>query len=149
RFLHQPNTDFRSSVVAAYVVDNSNARVTEQQLAALHHELWLHGGAPLVYVAWPTRVDILSCARSPDFWRPEDVDGEVQTAYKPAVNVPVRDEGMTSSGQAALDVAVEVSASLRARYSARRLADGTFWDDPESQVLADEDAAAHRRLIQA
>ena len=46
----------RSSQVAAYVVDNSTRKLTEEELAELHHKLWLHGVSPLVYVAWPTRI---------------------------------------------------------------------------------------------
>src|SRR5258708_4693913 len=60
--------DGRSSQVAAFVVDNSTERIDEQALARLHHQLWLHGAAPLMYVSWPSRIDILSCARGPDFW---------------------------------------------------------------------------------
>ena len=54
--------DGRSSQVAAYVVDNSTDKVDENTLAKLHRQLWLHGAAPLLYVAWCTRIDILSCA---------------------------------------------------------------------------------------
>ena len=61
-------TDGRSSQPAAFVIDNSEERLSEQELARIHNELWLHGAAPLMYVAWPTRIDILSCARGPDFW---------------------------------------------------------------------------------
>jgi hypothetical protein len=64
--------DGRSSQLLAYVVDNSDEELDEETLAELHLKVWLHGAAPLIYVAWPTRIDILTCARGPDFWEDED-----------------------------------------------------------------------------
>src|SRR5438477_6796465 len=61
--------DNRSSQIAAYVIDNCDERFSEQQLAETHRRVWLHGIAPLLYVGWQTRVDVLSCARHPDFWK--------------------------------------------------------------------------------
>src|SRR5260370_14149870 len=72
--------DGRSSQPAAFIIDNSAERFTEGQLAETHHDLWLYGVAPLVYVAWPTRIDVLSCARGPDFW--DEDEGERR--YSPA-----------------------------------------------------------------
>ncbi len=47
--------------------------------------------------------------------------------------------------------AADISDELakRRRFSAYRLAEGTFWDAPENRRLAKDDAAAHRSLIQA
>ncbi len=129
--------DGRSSQVAAYVVDNSNERLNNSKLAKLHQQVWLQGTAPLLYVAWPTRVDILSCARGPDFWNDETAECE----YRPYDHV-----------ESDVTVAAEIDAAMqqrRQRYSALRLADGTFWDDPENAPLADHDQTAHRLLIQA
>jgi len=121
--------DGRSSQPAAFVIDNTAERLTESELAKTHHDLWLLGIAPLVYIAWPTRIDILSCARGPDFWH----NGERR--YHPA---------------AQLEVASHVDAALaRRRFSARRLADGTFWEERENQALANHEKAAHESLIQA
>ena len=122
--------DGRSSQPAAFVIDNTAERFSEGQLAKTHHDLWLHGVTPLVYIAWPTRIDVLSCARGPDFW------DEGERRYSPA---------------AQLDVASKVEAALaeRRRFSARRLADGTFWEDPLNQTLADHERAAHESLIRA
>jgi len=99
--------DGRSSHPAAFVIDNSDERLTKDDLAKLHNVLWLNGGAPLVYVAWPTQVDILSCARGPDFWR------ETEREYNPAFT---------------LEVSSQISKALsdKRRFSANRLADGTF-----------------------
>ncbi len=121
--------DGRSSQPAAFVIDNTAERFTEGQLAQTHHDLWLHGVAPLVYIAWPARIDVLSCARGPDFWH------EGERRYSPA---------------AQFDVASKVEAALaKRRFSARRLADGTFWEDPLNQTLADHERAAHESLIRA
>lgn len=130
-----------SSQVAAYVVDNSDQRLGEDELANLHHKLWLHGVAPLIYVAWPTRIDILSCAREPDFWE------EGFARYRQAVRIesPTIREGHSN----AIKSTATIADALSKRFSAYRLAEGTFWDDPDNQKLAKDDAAAHRSLIQA
>ncbi len=121
--------DGRSSQPAAFVIDNTDERLTVSEIARAHHDLWLHGVVPLVYVAWPTRIDILSCARGPDFWQEGD------RRYNPAEQ---------------LRVATEVEAErARVRFSSRRLADGTFWEDPQNQRLARHQRAAHESLIQA
>ncbi|GAA4464227.1 HsdM family class I SAM-dependent methyltransferase [Novipirellula rosea] len=112
------------------MIDNSSERLTKKELAKLHNDLWLNGGAPLAYVAWPTQVDILSCARGPDFW----TDNERK--YSPAFELEI------ASGIAKV-------LSDKRRFSANRLADGTFWDDPQNHSLADHDHAAHESLIQA
>jgi hypothetical protein len=105
--------------------------------------LWLHGGAPLIYVAWPTRIDILSCARRPDFWQ-VTANGPV-ARYKAAQQI----SAPMANGEKAIATAASVTESIQRRLSAYRLAEGTFWDDPENQKLAKADAAAHRSLIQA
>lgn len=120
-------SDGRSSQVAAYVVDNSDERLNEQALSRLHLQVWLHGTAPLLYVAWPSRIDVLTCARGPDFWK----HGECR--YEPAK---------------ALRTAGAISSELP-KFSAFRLADGTFWEDPGNAQLADYAKAAHQSLIQA
>jgi hypothetical protein len=130
----------RTSQVAAYVIDNSRIDWDESQLAECHHALWLHGGAPLVYVAWPTRIDILSCARRPEFWR-ETKTGPV-ARYRPA-------EQMAAPTGKGIETAAQIAAAFRRRFSAYRLAEGTFWDDPQNQKLAKADVAAHRSLIRA
>lgn len=123
--------DDRSSQVAAYVIDNGDDRFSENQLAEIHKNLWLNGSAPLLYVGWKTRVDVLSCARGPDFWQHNKYQ------YNPAEQI---------------EAAVQISQALeekKRRFSAFRLSDGTFWDNPDNFKLAQADKSAHRRLINA
>jgi hypothetical protein len=127
-------SDGRSSQVAAYVVDNSDNRLDEKVLAELHWRVWLQGKSPLLYVAWRSRVDVLTCARGPDFWK---VEGE-QCQYNPARNFEFE----------ALNAAGAINIEMR-KFSALRLADGTFWEDHSNGELADHSKAAHQSLIQA
>lgn len=122
--------DGRSSHPAAFVIDNTQKKHSAEELARTHHELWLQAAAPLIYVAWPSRVDVLSCARGPDFW----IDG--QREYRPAEQ---------------LDVASRIESELSRlqRFSACRLADGTFWEEPPNQRLANYAVAAHESLIRS
>lgn len=125
-------SDGRSSQILAYVVDNSDEKLDEKTLAQLHVKVWLHGAAPLIYIAWPTRIDILTCARGPDFWEDEDCH------YK---RVKTFDVG-------ALSTAAEINRELKS-ISAFRLADGTFWEEASNGHLADYTKTAHQSLIQA
>ena len=52
-------SDGRSPQVAAFVLDNSDNVCTRVEIAELHRRVWLNGTAPLLYVEWPTKVDIL------------------------------------------------------------------------------------------
>ena len=124
-------SDGRSSQAAACVIDNSDDRFDEAELAEIHRKLWLNGCSPLLYVGWQTRVDVLTCARGPDFWKGSKVE------YDPADKIEI-----TAQISLALD------KRLR-RYSAYRLSDGTFWDDPENSALAESGKAAHQQLIRA
>lgn len=125
-------SDGRSSQVAAYVIDNHDSRFSERELAGIHQRLWWNGGAPLLYVGWQTRVDVLSCARGPDFWKNGDT-----LDYNPAATIE-------TTGQIS-----DTLQSLRERFSAARLSNGTFWENKENARLAAAEQAAHRRLIQA
>ena len=82
--------------------------------------------APLMYVAWRTRIDILSCARGPISRVNE------KTSYRPADKIELPTGGL-------LQIAAGIDAALNERarrFSALRLADGTFWDDPANKDLA-------------
>ena len=104
-------SDGRSSQILAYVVDNSDERLDEKALAELHLQVWLHGTAPLLYIAWPSRIDVLTCARGPDFWKAENEECQ----YNPAKRLESE----------ALKTAGAVTSELQ-RFSDLRLADGTF-----------------------
>lgn len=127
-------SDGRSSQISAYIVDNHDERLNEEALAKLHHQVWLHGAAPLLYVAWPSRIDILSCAREPDFWK--NKGDELQ--YNPANRLVAE----------AFRNASKIKEELN-RFSAFRLADGTFWDEPTNHSLTNYAKAAHQSLINA
>jgi hypothetical protein len=124
--------DGRSSQPAACVVDNSDDHLNEAQLAKLHGRLWLNGFSPLLYVGWQTRVDILSCARGPDFWKGSGIE------YGPAERIEI-----------ARQISFALDDDKLSRFSAFRLSDGTFWDDPANSGLAQSEKAAHQQLIRA
>jgi len=127
-------TDGRSSQVAAYVVDNTEGKLNKNTLSELHHQVWLQGTAPLLYIAGASQIDILACAREPDFWNKNTQTPE----YKPAKRL--QKDLLATAGR--------ISDEMK-KFSALRLADGTFWDDPDNRKLANHDKAAHKSLIQA
>ncbi len=126
--------DERSSQISAYVVDNSDGRLDEKTLAELHRQVWLQGKTPLLYITWSSRIDILTCARGPDFWNV----GEEVCQYSPVKTLDLN----------TLITATAITEEIR-NFSALRLADGTFWEEPGNRELADHDKVAHQALIQA
>lgn len=126
--------DGRSSHVSAYIVDNFDEKLNKEALAELHMQVWLHGTTPILYVAWPSKIDVFTCARGPDFW----LDSEERCHYSPVAELNLNSVG----------IAAEVDRELK-KFSALRLVDGTFWDEPSNSKLADYDKAAHKSLIQA
>lgn len=127
-------SDGRSSQVAAYVVDNSNDNLDEKALSALHRQVWLQGTTPLLYIAGASQIDIFACAREPDFW--DENKGECK--YNPTKTFK----------KDLLAIAGQISDEMK-KFSALKLADGTFWDDPDNRKLANHGKAAHQSLIQA
>lgn len=127
-------SDGRSSQIAAYIVDNSDCKLDENALSKLHRQVWLQGTTPLLYITGASQIDILACARGPDFWD----KSKQQCQYKPAQEF--KSDLLTTAGQ--------ISDEMK-KFSALRLADGTFWDDPDNRNLANHDKAAHQSLIQA
>jgi hypothetical protein len=119
--------DGRSSQVAAYVVDNTDNHVNAEELAELHRHIWLSGHTPLLYMAETGRVDIYACAipaargKGKD-WRPRPVE--------------------------TIRCAADITDALKAkRYSAFRLVDGTFWEDPHNAHLVNLNKSAQQGLI--
>lgn len=130
--------DARSPQIAAYIVDNTNGKLSNEALADLHWHVWMQGAAPLLYVAWPARLDVLACARAPDFWQKD----RQMRKYPDPAELPLT---------VAINTATEVASAMdHARpYSAHRLADGTFWEDPNNALLVDVQEASHHQLIKA
>lgn len=124
-------SDSRSSQVAAYVVDNARENLTNDELAQLHHSLWLSGITPLLYVGRRDCVDILSCAAGDK--RNHRV---AQTAWTYSPVDTIRDVTRISS-----------ELEKARQYSAFRLADGTFWEDKRNSKLVNPGEAAHNALI--
>jgi type I restriction-modification system DNA methylase subunit len=121
--------DRRSSQIAAYIVDNSDSHLNNDQLAELHGNVWMQGTVPLLYIVQYNRIDLLACARKPDFWLNDDYQ------YNPFCSIIT---------------AGEINSDLSSRkYSLKRLADGTFWDDPSNSNLVDYSRASHKKLIEA
>ncbi len=127
-------SDGRASQSAAYVVDNSDGKLDKNTLSELHRQVWLQGRTPLLYIAGASQIDILACAREPDFWN----RNKQQYQYKPAQTF--QKDLLATAGQ--------ISHEMK-KFSAFRLADGTFWDDSDNRKLANYDKAAHKSLIQA
>ena len=114
--------DNRSSQVAAYVIDNRDLKVSEEELARFHWQVWLQGSAPFVHVIWDdSRVDILSCARGPDF-----KNGSDSFRYNPIL-----------------------SDSIKITDQLYRLADGRFWEEGGFREWFQYSKAAHHSLTQA
>jgi hypothetical protein len=126
--------DERSSQVAAYILDNSTEKYKNEQIAELHYRVWLSGNAPLLYVEWPTRVDVLKCAADPVFW--DYTNNRVEYFTSATIKT-------------VSDISKILEDASSKRFSAYRLSDGTFWDDPENAGWACADKAAHKSLVQA
>jgi len=126
--------DERSPQVAAYVLDNSKENYSPEQIAELHRRVWLNGTSPLLYVEWPTQVDVLMCAAEPVFW-------------------DKRTESTNYVASESIETTAEISNALDthkvSRFSAYRLSNGTFWDDPENSNWARADKASHKAFIRA
>ena len=127
-------SDGRSSQVAAYVVDNSDGKLNDKTLSELHRQVWLQGTTPLLYIAGASKIDILACAREPDFWD----KNKQECIYNPAETFIAN--LLTTAGQ--------IPDEMK-KFSALKLADGTFWEDPDNRKLANHNKAAHQSLIQA
>jgi len=118
--------DVRTSQAVAYIIDNSSGKLSNDMLGKLHHTLWLNGTVPLLYINNNTSVDILSCAAEPasktaSSWK-----------YKPLEII--------------LSNAENINEQIN-RFSANRLADGTFWDDERNKGYIDAKKSAHNVLL--
>lgn len=126
--------DGRSPRVAAYVVDNAGETLSREDLAQLHRKVWLNGSAPLLYVEWKSRVDILRCAAGPEFWNQRREVCEYHAA---------------DSIEDAAAISRERHEQKVGRFSAFRLATGTFWEDPENADWARGEKAGLSSWLQS
>jgi len=119
--------DVRSSQAVAYVIDNSSRRLGQKELSQLHHTLWLNGTVPLLYIDNDDSVDILSCVGKPAYEKGKKWE------YKP------------------LDIIIanvkDINEQIK-RFSASRLADGTFWEDERNKNYIDVTKSAHNILLE-
>lgn len=118
--------DIRTSQAVACIVDNTQKKLAEAKLAYLHHTLWLNGTVPLLYVENDDRIDIFSC-----------VAGSVSKKGSKLVYEP-------------FDTISEKLSNINEqikRFSAERLADGTFWEDENNKKYIDIKRSAHNVLL--
>jgi type I restriction-modification system DNA methylase subunit len=120
----------RASQPVAFIVDNTAKKITEEELAALHRDLWFYGRVPLLYVEWENRVDIINC-----YSVKNDLTKKKTWGYTTDVQIDF------------LDALSGISEQL-SRYSMFRLADGTFWEDANNKKFIDTKNSAHRILIE-
>jgi hypothetical protein len=119
--------DVRTSQAVAYIIDNSSGKLSREELARLHRTLWLNGTVPLLYIDNDDSVDILSCiaeavSKKANSWN-----------YKPL-------DSILSSAQ-------NINDQIK-RFSASRLADGTFWEDERNKNYIDVTKSAHNVLLE-
>jgi type I restriction-modification system DNA methylase subunit len=119
--------DVRTSQAVAYIIDNSSGKLSNESLARLHHILWLNGTVPLLYVDKQNSVDILSCAaeavsKKATDWKYQPLDTILSTAQN--INTQIQ------------------------RFSASRLADGTFWEDERNKNYINLKKSAHNVLLE-
>ena len=121
-------SDGRSSQIAAYVVDNSICGYTREQVAKLHHNVWLSGITPLLYVGDRQEVALYACAGAAQYDKQKNWE-----------STPIE----------TLSVARGIEHELLRgqRYTAFSLIDGTFWDDPRNAEIVDSNKSAHKVLI--
>lgn len=121
-------SDGRSSQIAAYVVDNSICGYTREQVSKLHHNVWLSGITPLLYVGDWQEVTLYACAAAAQY--------DKQKNWK---STPI-ETLLVARG-------IENELLRGQRYAAFSLIDGTFWDDPRNAEVVDSNKSAHKVLI--
>jgi type I restriction-modification system DNA methylase subunit len=120
----------RASQPIAFIVDNTTKKITEDELAELHRNLWFYGHVPILYVEWENHVDIVNC-----FSVKNDLTKKKTWKYTTDDRIDF------------LNALPDISEQLN-RYSMFRLADGTFWEDTNTKKFIDAKNSAHRILIE-
>jgi hypothetical protein len=124
--------DIRTSQAVACIVDNTKKRLSKAKLAYLHHSLWLNGTIPLLYIDNNDKVDIFSC-----------VAGNVSRKRSKWVYAPFDSIYETLS-----NINDQIKIKQIKRFSAVRLADGTFWEDKSNKEYIDIKKSAHNVLLE-
>jgi hypothetical protein len=119
--------DIRTSQAVAYIIDNTSGKLSKESLARLHHTLWLSGIVPLLYIDNEDSVDILSCAAKPAAEKAKD------WTYNPLDEI--------------LANAENINEQIK-RFSAFRLANGTFWEDRRNKDYINTNKSAHNVLLE-
>ena len=118
--------DVRTSQAVAYIIDNSTRKLTYEAIARLHHTLWLNGTVPLLYIDYDEKVDIFSCSAEPVAKKAKNWN------YLPMKTI--------------LENTTEVNEQIK-RFSASKLADGTFWEDGRNKDYINTKKSAHNVLL--
>jgi hypothetical protein len=119
--------DVRTSQAVAYIIDNTSGKLPKELLARLHHTLWLNGTVPLLYIDNEDSVDILSCvakatSKKVSGWEYQPIDRIILDTRN--INEQIK------------------------RYSASRLANGTFWEDERNKDYINTNESAHNVLLE-
>jgi len=122
----ETKNDIRTSQAVACIVDNTKRKLSEAKLAYLHHTLWLNGTVPLLYIDSDDKVDIFSC-----------VAGSVSKKGSKLVYEP-----FDTISEKISDINKQIK-----RFSAERLAEGTFWEDESNRKYIDINRSAHNVLL--
>lgn len=117
----------RAPVAQALIFDKRD-EPDDTRFAELHRRLWSWGEVPLLYRVTPGAIQLFRCAHEPDF---------VSTGAVPVCN-PIR--------TLALGAAI---AAQDVWWDARRIRNGTLWDDPGAcRLMLSAQRAAHRTLVE-
>lgn len=100
----------------------------DQEFADLHKRLWSWGGVPILYRRTPGQIQLFRCAHDPDF-----ISATGEQVCRPFKF---------------LDIASHIAAK-EAWWDAKRIRNGTLWDDPDAcRIMLSAQKAAHRKLVQ-
>lgn len=125
--LFKHSEECESLHIAAYVIDNEDAHLTDIEIAQVYRKFWLDASAPLLYVGWKDRVDIFSCSQKPvkinNHWK-----------YDPVESILAADKGLKEQ--------------KKKTFSSHSILDGTFWDDPKNaERFSKQEGFSHKLLI--
>ena len=133
-FFKQYN-DGRPSHPVAYIINNSNEKFNEDEIAEIHRRFWLNGSVPILYVSWSNRIDIFSSMISPPF------NEKNKAEHNPCDTIDLTAEISEELSREQREIESQIE-----RYSAYKLANGTFWEDDRNRDILNSDKSAHKML---